>query len=1197
MQATWVVVKQEVSGGFQMKRRLRFLTVSLVLVVLLSANVVRGQALNGSFFGIVRDTTGAIIVGARVVATNVDTNYSKETTTDSRGEYRILVLPPGPYTIVASASGFQESSVASIDLKVNDQLREDITLQVGNVQTSVSVEANAVQVQTESNQIGDVIESQKILAMPLNGRSYLDLLGLQAGVLPIGGVTAATDRPVSGMFSQPGNVSVNGQAESSNGFYVNGGDVNENKNEGAGLLPNLDSVAEFRLLTNSMNAEYGKNIGAVMNAITKSGTNSFHGDVFEFLRNSDMDARGFFDPFRAALHRNQFGYAVGGPFWKKNKLYWFTDYQGTRQVQGASTGQLQLPTVAQREGIFSPSLLTGTVTGAYWAQQLSQRLGYAVTSGEPYTSVFPGGVIPQRAFDKVAVNYLAAGYFPLPNINPALGYYANSSNNGTTKDDKAGQRVDFFNNKTGTWSFYYHFDDSFQFTPLSLQGNSSAVSLPGTPTTTPERAQMFVISNIKSISPTTVNEIRASFFRTAIHTANPTQQDIVSPASLGYTTGVGSLGIVNTGPPGYPNTLTPLYFNNYTIGPNWLNLFEANNSYMATEGLSKIVGNHSLKMGGDFRYYQVNVRNTCGPDGYFSFNGLETGYDFADFLIGAPAQYVQCSIQILDTRANYGGAYIQDSWKVKPNLTFNLGIRWEVNEPWTDAQGMFETSVPGRQSVLFPQAPEGLLMPGDPGVPSSISPTQWHAFAPRAGMAYAPNVTDGFLGKLLGGPGKSSIRAAFGVFYLGGPDSNFGIIGDAPFGLYWASPSPPMFDTPFQTRSDGSSQGVHFPFTFPVKGQFADVNFAQYYPLNSPGFSIYNKLTAIEQYNFSIQRALSQATVMTLAFLGNEGHHLPTGYPLLAGNPWLCEQLNAEGAKPACGRSAEASTFVLPNGSNIYSTIVGTTNPAISNQQQGVVAWTSTSMTENMANSHYNSLQATIERKAADITFLGAYTFSKAIAEANQYRLCSYNLSDPVYCNTSAGLLPWTLQLTNRLSGTDMTHNFVFSASWAIPFDRAFSAAPRRLTQGWSMNGVTHIHSGLPYTLSDSGDRALMNGGDVPNCVAPVATENPRFSAAGKPNMFIVPTGAFTQETVGLLGNCNPTFLHGPGGWNTDFGLMKGIKVTESRSVQIRAEFFNIFNHAQFSNPVGNFNSSQFGEVTSVRTPGRIGQVSAKFIW
>ncbi|HXJ44493.1 MAG TPA: carboxypeptidase regulatory-like domain-containing protein, partial [Bryobacteraceae bacterium] len=350
---------------------------ALVWSIRLTADV------TGSIVGAVRDSSGRVIPNAQLVATAVDTNLSKATSSESDGQYHLLALPAGRYRITVSAPGFRQFVANDVDLKVNDQLRLDATLSPGPVQESITVVANAVQVESESTQLGGTLESAQISAMPLNGRSYLDLLPLQPGVAPVTSGTIPNDRPVSGMISNPGNVSVNGQPESANQFLVNGGDVNEGKNMGAGLIPNLDSIQEFRLITNSYDAEYGKFSGAIVNVITKSGTNSIHGDAFEFLRNSNMDARGFFEASVGELRRNQFGYAVGGPL-RKDKLFWFSDYQGTRQVQGADTGLIQIPTQAEKQGIFDLSQLTGVVQGSSWAQVLSKRLGYQVTNGEPY---------------------------------------------------------------------------------------------------------------------------------------------------------------------------------------------------------------------------------------------------------------------------------------------------------------------------------------------------------------------------------------------------------------------------------------------------------------------------------------------------------------------------------------------------------------------------------------------------------------------------------------------------------------------------------------------------------------------------------------------------------------------------------------------------------------------------------------------
>src|SRR5438552_5251692 len=330
----------------------RFFASMFVIVTLLLAPGALRADVTGSILGTVRDQSQAVIKGARITVTNTQTNLSQQTVSAEDGSYRFLALPVGNYKLNATNPGFEQFNATEIVVKVNDQLRVDISLTVGNVKEVISVAAGAVQVETESTQLGDVIDSKKMLSLPLNGRSYLDLLGLQAGVVPITSGSIQQDRPVSGYIDSPGNLSVNGQRETANAFLVNGGDVSEGRNLGAGLVPNLDSVEEFRLITNSFDAEYGKFSGAVMNTITKSGTNGFHGDVFEFLRNDKLDARGFFEPTKGALRRNQFGYAIGGPFWK-NKLFWFTDYQGTREVRGVGT-DVPLPSADQRNGNFGP---------------------------------------------------------------------------------------------------------------------------------------------------------------------------------------------------------------------------------------------------------------------------------------------------------------------------------------------------------------------------------------------------------------------------------------------------------------------------------------------------------------------------------------------------------------------------------------------------------------------------------------------------------------------------------------------------------------------------------------------------------------------------------------------------------------------------------------------------------------------------
>jgi hypothetical protein len=1154
----------------------------VVAAVFFSCCICIRADVTGSILGTVKDSTDSVIPKAAVVVTNVDTNLSKQASSDDTGQFRFLALPVGKYRLTVSAPGFQQFVTTDINLNVNDQFRVDPRLVLGNVQQQVEIAASAIHVETDSTQLGDVIDSAKILSLPLNGRSYVDLLGLQAGVAPATTGSIQQDRPVSGGLSA-GNISVNGQRETANAFLVNGGDVSEGRNLGTAIIPNLDSISEFRLITNSFDAEYGRFSGSIMNAITKSGTNAIHGSVFEFLRNDKLDARNFFDPAKAELRRNQFGYAVGGPA-IKNRLFWFTDYQGTREVQGASTGLVEVPSVAQRAGVFTPDAFVDAsgapalVQGDYWAQTLSKRLGYTVTSNEPYSTpncvstancVFPGGMIPTKGFAPPTPGVLK--FIPLPNSGDT--FFTDASGKRRVTDDKIGQRVDFVNQMTGNWSFYYHYDDSTVNNPLP------AASLPGFPSVTPSRGQQALMSNVKTLSPTAVNEFRLSFLRISTTTDSPTG-GFAKLADLGFATGQGSLGIIPSGPPGFPQTVPPMYFNNFSIGVPTLTTTQPNNTWHVADGFSKIWGRHTMKFGGEFRYHQINERNVCAPNGDFTFDGSETGNDIADFLIGAPVSFNQCSQQFLDSRSHYGGLFTQDTFKMRPNVVLNLGLRWEVSQPWYDTQGKIETIVPGLQSTQFPTAPLGWVVPGDPGIPKTLAPTRWNNVAPRVGIAYSPGFTEGALGKLFGGPGKTSIRAAFGIYYTAIEDLNlFYEVGDAPFGLYWVSPQPTMFDEPYRTRADGVSQGQRFPFTFPVPGAPSNktLDYSVYLPISySPGYSINNRLPYAEHYNFSIQRALSSSTVLTLAYVGTQGHRLISQYDANPGDAALCLSLTGAGVAPGtpeCGPHGEQATYTRPDGTQVVGT-----RPRL-----GPAFGVNNSFTANIANSNYNSLQVSFERKAADLTFLLAYTFAKAIDNSSSFG---------EWVNFS------NYRLSRSLSAFDVRHNLVGSYNWAIPFDRLFSGAPKRLTQGWNILGISRFSTGFPVRIRQGEDQSLVGSSntDVPDLIGAVVIQDPRNAGPnGRANQYFSPE-SFVSGPLGRFGNASRRFFHGPGIINSDIALRKATRITENMLFEVRAEFFNIFNHASFNNPNGNFSSSRFGTVSSARDP-RIGQIGAKLIW
>jgi hypothetical protein len=576
----------------------------------------------------------------------------------------------------------------------------------------------------------------------------------------------------------------------------------------------------------------------------------------------------------------------------------------------------------------------------------------------------------------------------------------------------------------------------------------------------------------------------------------------------------------------------------------------------------------------------MNQRHAGGAFGGFAFNGTETGYDVADYLLGAPVNYSQNSVQVLDSRSKYGGAYAQDSIRVKPNFTLNVGLRWEFSQPWYDTQDKIVTMIPGQQSTQYPTAPTGLLYPGDAGIPRTLAPTRYNNFAPRLGIAWSPNNSDGVLGKLFGGPGKTSIRLGSGMFYTAIQDQTlYWILGTAPFGEYWGGGAPPLFEEPFRSRGSGDSQGQKFPFVIPVPGspEAKNFDFTPYEPFASTlGYWHQNALPYGIHYNLTIQRQLTSSMVLSLGYVGTVGRKLISIVENNPGDPNLCLSLRGDGVMPGtlqCGPSLADATFTRPDGTLVHGTRYRFPGGAFSYGFDEA----------NWANSSYNSLQASLEKRAGDLSFLLGYTFSKAMNNASFF-------NDRMNYENHA--------LSKNLSNFDATHNFVASYTYTIPFDRAFSSAPKALVQGWAIAGITRFSTGFPVTTWMSGDRSLRgsSGLERPDFVGPlVIADNLRRDDHRWFN-----NDAFNISTpLGQFGNSNYRFFHGPGINNWDMGIHKDTKIRENLRIQFRAELFNAFNHAQFGLPNGRYNastSSTFGRVTTTRDP-RIVQFGIKIMF
>jgi len=1169
-----------------------YTALALVAVALAFAPAIRAS-ITGSISGIVTDPSGAVIPAVRVVAVNTRTGLKDTTTTDSRGFYSFPSLPIGEYEIQIEKTGFQGYKQTGLVIDVNSALRVDATLQVGSVAQEVTVSSTAVHVETTSTQQGEVITGTHMTGLPLNGRSYTDLLALQPGVAPqpSGEATIYTNSsaPVSGSLSA-GGLSINGQRETANGFTVNGADVNESLYQDTSIIPNLDSIAEFRILTGNFNAEYGNYSGGQIMVATKSGTNRFHGDAFEFLRNDDFDSRNFFSPTRGSFKQNQFGATLGGPI-RPNKAFFFVDYQGTRNIIGQDTGDILVLSNQDRMGNLSDEagsfytvgsngqITPNVVSGPYWAQQLSQELGYPVSSGEAYyvpgctTSsqcVFPNTIIPQSAFSAPTQHLLQ--YIPPPNSGP---YFTSSAYNQTLRDDKGGIRADV-NTRFGTVSGYYMLDD---FTLVSPYATSS---IPGFADQTAGRAQLAVLSHTKSFGATAINEFRLSFMRNSVFQNEPVPGQGVGPSlsSLGFVVGANTLGIVPIDPQyeGVP----PIGLNEFGFGVTGQVTSTLDTISQVQDNFSKVTGTHTLKVGANFHYDEANLDfpNAEG-DGAFSFSGTETGSDFADFLIGAPTAFTQGTPEFGPSRMHYIGLYAQDSWRVRRNLTFNYGLRWDVSSFPYATNNEIATLIYGEQSQAFPGAPLGLVYPGDPGVPRTMAPTGYHNFAPRLGLAYSPSFSDGILRKITGGPGKSSVRVGYGIFYteLEGVSLQIGQP-YTPYGLYYYSPLPPLFATPYVDLATGNSEGQRFPGVFPPPPSPShpdtNVNFSNFEPVSSePVIYHGNKLPYTESYSLSLERQFGSDTLVGLTYAGAQGHRLIVGLEANPGNPALCLSLSQPsevmpGTQP-CAPFGEDGTYYPATGGVVNST----------RQVYGANIG-SDAFYDTMGNSTFNALEVTVRHASERSEFLASYTYSKAMDNSS-------GLSDQVY--------PLNYRISKALSAFDTTNNFVVSYTYTLPFDRW--SRRRTLAGGWRLSGVTRFATGFPVGLSESDDNSLLGtsgsgiGGevDVPNYTpGSLNRTNPR---SGLPYFN---TALFSPEALGQFGDANRRFFHGPGLNNFDLALLKELPLTETKSFEFRAEWFNIFNHAQFGAPSGNVNSAIFGLVTSANAP-RIGQMAIKFFF
>jgi hypothetical protein len=1157
-----------------LKSILRASTARLTLAVLaavLFATTTLSAATGGSISGAVADKSGAVIAGAMLKLINTAQQTTYQAISDKQGLYSFPNLPVGHYDLTTTATGFNAQRKTDLTVDTDSAVRVDIALDIGTQTDTVEVTAEAgVQIETAATHLGDVVSAAQMASLPLNGRSYTDLLAIQPGVTPVStllpssvimaGVTGSIDPSGD---ANPGNLSINGQRESANGFMVNGIDVQEHMNGGTSILPNLDSIEEFRALTTNFDPEYGNYNGGIVTVVSKSGSGHFHGNAFEFFRNTALDAKGYFDPTRSAFNQNQFGGAIGGPI-KIDKIFFFTDYQGTRTTQGVSTGNISVPSVAQRNGNFDD--LTGSVSGPYLASLLSQQLGRTVTSGEAYTDVFPNGNIPQSAWSTPGKNLLQ--YIPSPNVGSEE--FSTSAFSQTVRDDKGSVRIDG-NCCFGQLSAYYFIDAYSLDNPYP--GSVAGASIPGFDALYIGRAQLLSIGDTKAIGANTVNELHMGYLRNANIIGQPKGGLGVSLASQGFAP-PSSSGIFVQAPQfeGVENITFPAF----VMGVPITNITQVNNTYYASDGLSRVMGTHTLKLGGQFHIDEVNEHPNATFNGTFNINGTETGDPYADLLLGVPSNFTQSSGQHYYLRNRYLGLYAQDSWRARSDLTINAGLRWDVIMPWWEKYDQLQTWVQGAQSSLFPGAPPGLLVAGDPGIPRTIAPTRYKNFAPRIAFAYSPKFDQGFLRKIFGAGSQTSIRASYGLFYTAFQGLSAGIMyAVPPFGYNYLSPAPPLLATPFITAATGFDNGQRFPFPFPshhvsVSNPDNSVNWNNFIPLAADPFFYYrNRVPYVSSYMFSIQREITTGTLLTVSYVGNQGHHILSLVSANPGDPALCLSLDG------CGPFGEDSTYTRSSGHTVQGTRVG----------QGPEYGENTA-DKSIANSNYNALETTLRYQRRGSQLLLSYTYAKSIDQGS---------------NLGEQLNPINPRESRTISAWDLKHDFVASYTIALPIAFVFRKS-NRLTEQWSLSGTTRLATGLPVTLFDDSDNSLLgtlgNGANNYLLDTPQYTSGPlKINTNGRNGRPAFDTSLFSEETHGQLGNAKRRIFYGPGIDDFDLTLRKDLRLSDARSLEFRVEAFNAFNHAQFYGPAsvdGQIENPTFGSIISAAAP-RLMQLAAKF--